>query len=501
MISGLVAKQGKHLTVLRKDVREPNQLLLGTGRIHVLTLIDECAHFIEFDDVFFSFNSTALLPETKDQTPPLNDDGDPITGLNLCMAVLQYSEQYGGSKKILVLGHTDTVGSDAENVTLSQLRAQVVYGLVAGEREAFKAAVDAPHIGDPQTKANRLIPDKNFILDWIADYTDWPCSLAENHHDHWAATKQFQLHYNEHGHEYGGSEQLEVDRDFGKQTWGAVFDIYQDHIARSLELSHAELAERQAALVYAAPQTKYTGCGEFHPLDAIGRDGIRSATNRRVEVTFFDPSEVPALECFAGGCAERQCELYDPLRFRRKPLPVSWKSLWKVGWDRPVDPARMGEPRDMILSAPKLEPGTEVTFNVAQEVGGMRSEVASVAAIAEVDGARAAFQAWFSPDAVLGASHVLASDEEFPIVRFHVTAITPERYVEGRRPLIYADTLEAQVQHDLVDADYVEAASCLVHSPWGVKQAEIDEDGLLVVERLPPGGVMITIDGDPYYPE
>ncbi|PRQ06193.1 hypothetical protein [Enhygromyxa salina] len=497
-------KAPNRVTISRKDAMAPTVLQLETGRQHVVTLLDSRVQFIEFDDVFFSFNSTALLPETKDHTPPLNEEGEPITGLNLCMAVLQYSAQYEGQKSLLILGHTDTVGSDAENVTLSQLRAQVVYGLVAGDRQAFEDAVDAPHIADKETKANRLIPDKNFILDWIADYTDWPCSLAENHNDHWAATKQLQVHYNEHGHEFGGSgEQLDVDRDFGRQTWGAVFDLYQDHIARTLELSHQELAARQAGLTWAAAQTKHTGCGEFHPLDQIGRDGIRSATNRRVEVTFFDPSEIPPLECFAGGCAERACELFDPTIIARKPLPISWKAVWKVGWDRPGDPARMGEPRDMILRAPKLADGSLVRFDVELEVQGKRVLVGSIEAVAENEGARASFVAWYQPDHVTWSEVTLGINEDFPAVSFHVNASAAEREVAGRRPLIYADTLQTQVQHGLVqaefDAEWVDPGECLIWSPWGAKRAEIDEDGLLTVERLPPGGVMVTIDDDPYY--
>lgn len=495
-----MAKHSNRLELLRKDASAPNSVLLATGRHHVLSLLNPKAQFVEFDDVFFSYNSTALLPETRDHTPPTNADGEPITGLNLCMAVLQYSEQFANDKPLLVLGHTDTVGSDDENVLLSQLRAQVVYGLVAGDRQAFMDAVDAPHIQDKQTKANRLVPDKNFILDWIADYTDWPCSLAENYNSHWAATEKFQSHYNDHGAAFGGSATLDVDGDFGPQTWGAVFDIYQDHIARTLEITHDELDQRQAALAWAADQTKHAGCGEFHPIDQVGIDGVRSASNRRVEVTFFDRSEIPQLECFAGGCAKQECALYDILQFRRDPLPISWKAVWKVGWDRPADPARMDEPRDIVLAAPKLADGTEVTFHVFQEVDGQRIEVAQLSALAENQGARAQFGAWFSPAAVTVDNQLLAADQEFPVVRFHVSALADGRTVEGRRPLIYGDTLEAQVDHELVDGDHVEPSECLIHSPWGTKQAQIDELGTILVERLPPGGVMITVDGDPYYP-
>lgn len=498
-LAGALAHEDVQIPYLRRF------LSLPVDAAHVVRLPPEQigAHYIEFDDVFFSFNSTALLPETKDNTPPTNAEGEPITGLNLVMAVLQYSEQFEGSKSLLINGHTDTVGSDADNVELAKLRAQVVYSLVTGERETFMAAVDAPHIASAETKAKILIPDKNFVLDWVADYTDWPCSLAENANDHWAATKQLQSHYNAHGAEFGGSAQLEVDRDFGNQTWGAVFDVYQDHIARTLELSHAQLRAKQDTLAWVAPQTKHTGCGEFHPLDAIGRDGFRSATNRRVEVTFFDPGEVPALECFAGGCAERRCELYDPHRFPRTPLPISWKALWKVAWDRPSEPARMGEFRDIILRAPKLADGSEVSFEVELEVHGQRSVIATLTADAEDQGARVSFGAWFDLEAVVHAPNILAVDEPYPEVRFHVRASTPEREVEGRRPLIYADTLDARVQHELVetelDAETVESAECLVYSPWGVKRALIDEYGVLLVEGLPPGGVMITIDGDPYF--
>lgn len=481
-------------------------LSLPVDELHTIRLPPEAmdAHYVEFDDVFFSFASTALLPETKDHTPPLNADGEPITGLGLCVAVLQYTEQFDGEKTLLILGHTDTVGSDEENVTLSQWRAQVVYGLVAGDRQAFMDAVDAPHLTDKQTKAKILIPDKNFVLDWVAQHTGWPCSLAENYNDHWAATNQLQEHYNEHGAEFGGSAQLDVDRDFGKQTWGAVFDIYQDHIARTLEISHDELRGRQAKIPWTQAQTKHAGCGESHPLDLIGRDGVRSATNRRAEAVFFDPGEAPALECFAGGCAGRACELFQNHLIQRAPLPLSWKSLWKVEWERVAEPARFGEVRDIVLKAPKLDDGATVTFVIEQDVNGKRTQVAELEAIAEGERARVSFGRWFDPEYVEPVPATLAVDEPFPTVRFHVRARTPEREVDGRRALIYADTLEAEIGHELVhaelSADHVDPATCLIHSPWGCKQAEIDEFGLLIVHELPPGGVLITIDEDPYFP-
>lgn len=495
---------GKHVTLRRRDATDPNVIKLGTGRTHVLTLLEPRGHFLEFDDVFFSFNSTALLPESKDHTP-VTPEGDPITGLNLCLAVLQYAEQFGGEKSLLVLGHTDTVGSDDENVTLSRLRAQVVHALIDGKREAFKEAVDAPHITDKQQKANTLIHDKNFVLDWIADYTDWPCSLKDNHNNHWAATKQLQASYNEHGSEYGGEgEQLDVDGDFGPLTWGAVFDVYQDYLARALEIDHAELRARQDALVYANAGTTFAGCGEFHPVARLG-DGMRSETNRRVEVNFFDLAEVPQLECFTGGCAGRACELYDPLRFRRTPLPPSWKYPWKVGWERPNEAATLGERRGIVLQAPKLAEGAEVTITVTLEVEGRRVVLASLPTLALAEAARVEFGGWYDPDTVQFAAQPLEPDQPFPIVRFHVSAQAEGRSVDGRRPLVYADRLEAEVQHELVqaefDAEHVEAAECLVYSPWGVKRAMIDDEGLLIVEGLPPGGVMVTIDGDPYFAE
>jgi hypothetical protein len=483
------------------------RLSLPVDRLHTIRLPPErmMAHYVEFDDVFFSFNSTALLPETKDHTPPNNADGEPITGIGLCVAVLQYTEQFDGQKSLLLLGHTDTVGSDDDNVTLAQLRAQVVYGLVAGDRQVFMDAVDAPHVKDKQQKAKVLFADKNFVLDWVAHETGWPCSLAENYNDHWTATKRLQESYNDHRDQVGGEATLTVDRDFGKQTWGAVFDVYQAHIARVLEIDRTELRARQAKIAWTAPQTKHAGCGEFHPLDLIGRDGVRSATNRRAEAVFFDPGEAPALECFAGGCAQRQCELFQRHLVERKPLPPSWKGLWKVGWDRATEPAKMGEVRDIILTAPKLADELPVTFEITMEVSGQRKLVATLEALSANQGARVSFGAWYQPDAVIGAGRVLALDEPFPVVRFHVKATADEREVEGRRALIYADTLEAEVQHTLVRAetaaDRVAPAECLINSPWGCKRAEIDELGMLIVPGLPPGGVFVTIDDDPYYPE
>ena len=54
-----------------------------------------------------------------------------------------------------------------------------------------------------------------------------------------------------------------------------------------------QLRSKRSLLSFLAEPT--LACGEHFPLQSVGIDGLRSATNRRVDFVFFDEGGFPSL--------------------------------------------------------------------------------------------------------------------------------------------------------------------------------------------------------------
>lgn len=97
---------------------------------------------------------------------------------------------------------------------------------------------------------------------------------------------------------YGGggtATAIPEDSDFGPKTWGAVFDLYQDSLAQLLATTFEKMSTYHSSLDsrWVEDANKAVPCGETFPKDCPELDEYESAVNRRVEVLFFDPAEVP----------------------------------------------------------------------------------------------------------------------------------------------------------------------------------------------------------------
>lgn len=314
---------------------------LSAGAMHTLQIAPLRTALIEVEDAHFHHDSAVLLPDFAGD-PNAVGTGGRTTGIAVLAACLLHARSHP-EQKLLSAGHTDTSGDDAYNIDLSQLRADNVVAALVGDKNAW---VDI-------AKRKHQIEDYQRILEWIAWLWGWPCSPGGIDGEHGSKTdtavEAFQ--------QLAGEElqrSISVDGDVGEQTWGAIFDIYMLVLADVLGVDAQGLAELQQAVKWADGGKKGVGCGESFPVEQRGVDGLKSATNRRVELLFFDPGEEPRLSCHAasGTCTKDRCDLYaagayqtvyipaPPLRL--DPVTISLQiteiaGLYKPGHSDPAD--------------------------------------------------------------------------------------------------------------------------------------------------------------------
>lgn len=293
-------------TVRRPDVGRTFHA--STGSLHVFQLGAMARHVVEMDDAHFNHDSAVMLPDFGPCSPN-EPPASRITGIAVLAAALDFAGDHP-DKKVLLSGHTDTSGPDDYNLSLSQKRADGVLAALTGDRDGWVRIADDHH----------KVEDYQQILRWVASMWGWPCDPGAVDGDHGsdtdAAVERFQRMASS-----AFERELSVDGDVGPQTWGAFFDAYMSMLADVMGLDAEGLSERQRALKFVEP--KAVGCGENFPVEGKGTQGLRSETNRRVEIVFFDPGEEPKLQCHArtGTCDPARCDLHAPLTYEPTYLP------------------------------------------------------------------------------------------------------------------------------------------------------------------------------------
>jgi outer membrane protein OmpA-like peptidoglycan-associated protein len=269
------------------------------------------AAVIEMEDAHFHFDSAVMLP-----VPPSaegdGDDADAITGIAVLATCLQFIAD-NPSSKLLVAGHTDTSGDAGYNLALSKLRADNVLHALVGNREEWTKVSDKKH----------QVRDVQLILKWAADEFDYPCDPGAVDGIEGPKTVQgiraFQETYNE---EF--EESIKVDGVLGLETWGAIFDLYMYELSDLMETDEDGLTEQQGKVKFVNDAHKSVGCGETHPIEERDNPDVRSATNRRVELLFFEPGHEPKLPCHPDvkQCIPGLCEIYTLKLFTFDFIPV-----------------------------------------------------------------------------------------------------------------------------------------------------------------------------------
>lgn len=263
-------------------------------------------------DALFRTNSAVVLPEGE--AP--GQEHAAVTGIGLFALALRFAEENPG-KKLFIAGHTDTTASVDFNQTLSEERAQCALAVLEGDRDAFVGLVDARH----------TVADYKQILSWCSkafadvEFDCDPGIVDDNAFTAIEPLKRFQAAYNRNKAAVGASSQpdLVVDGDIGPKTWGAMFDVYQFGLRDELGEDEDGLAELRDKLAFVDDERKALGFSEHHPVDQVGRDNVRSQSNRRVELMFFDTGEEPDLVL-----AESDpdvSELYLPAEYEHQTIP------------------------------------------------------------------------------------------------------------------------------------------------------------------------------------
>jgi len=295
-------------TINRRDTGRVGGL--RTGSLSTITARSFRGQMVEMEDVNFHHDSAVLLPDFGDSAPADgSEEQNRVTGLAVLYACYRQVREHP-EQKLLIAGHTDRSGSDAYNVTLSQLRGDnILYALLGARADWVDICLQKHKVEDYQQ-----------ILKWISYNWGWDCDPGPVNNVQNAETRQatrnFQIRYNS---EFSAS--ISESGYVGEATWGAFFDVYMRELVLIMGTTEAGLTEAQNSIEFVDDEHEAVGCGENFPITS----DYRSATDRRVELLFFDPGEEPEVECLSPieHCNPRTCEIYNSDIYDIQPVPVN----------------------------------------------------------------------------------------------------------------------------------------------------------------------------------
>lgn len=282
----------------------------STDARHRFVVSRRLGYIIEVEDAHFHHDSAVMLPDYDEREPGTRDGTeDRYSGLAVLAACYGHAQRFP-NHQILITGHTDSTGAASYNEQLSRLRAESVHAALLGKRDRWAELAAEKH----------QVEDYQRILVWISDTFGWECDPGEVDNQAGSATEgaveAFQAHYNS-----AFDQEIAEDGKVGPQTWRAFFDLYMLGLREMLKLDDAELGRLRQGLKFVSGDRPFVGCGEHHPIEEPRQDDYFSAKNRRVEVLFFDPREVPKLTCHGSkSCSPGACEIYNLRKFRFRHL-------------------------------------------------------------------------------------------------------------------------------------------------------------------------------------
>jgi hypothetical protein len=269
-----------------------------TTEIHEFDLKPFRGYILEVEDVHFHHDSAVLMPDYGDAPDPTR-----ITAIAILSAAYDQAKAHP-EQLLLDAGHTDTSGADDYNLKLSVQRADSVMAALMGDRAGWVSVATAKH----------KVEDYQQIVKWAAWTYGWDCDPGPvdnvDGSQTQAGIKGFKKNYNS-----TFSASLPVNGTVDAATWGAFFDVFMDQLKASMKVNDTEMSAARAALKFLDP--KRVGCGENFPIDAPRKQNYRSKINRRVELLFFDPDQVPEMDCHPGDkCTPLLCQVYNPKMYR-----------------------------------------------------------------------------------------------------------------------------------------------------------------------------------------
>jgi len=188
--------------------------------------------------------------------------------------VFRFAEAHPGLK-VLIVGHTDTVGGSGVNLKLSDKRAENVLRFLQGDRD-----------GGVKTCEHSQVRDVQLVLDWAARAFGFQSHPGPVDNVLGPRTERAQDRFRRsYNFEFTGH--LKYGVPWSASDWKAVYDLYDETVARYLGVVDGSgLHGKRAALSFCSPAT--LACGESWPIAGVGIDNLRSQTNRRVDVMFVE---------------------------------------------------------------------------------------------------------------------------------------------------------------------------------------------------------------------
>jgi len=270
---------------------------------------------LPIEHAHFRTASAVMLPEGG---APAQDGKAALTSVGALATILRFNEERPGHR-LLVAGHTDSVGSDKDNDKLSELRAEAVFAILRGGDEqrgrfveiaqetgtvedwkqilkwstsAFSAPLEPLTLEDEDEEAETPAEADTGTLNFSgAD----PGVIDNNASSGIEAARAFQTAYNGNLKPLGDKSEISVDGAVGKQTWGAIYDLYQYNMAEELGESRKSMDELRDQLAFLPDTEAFIGFGEAHPIDGAANNTASNA-NRRVELLLFEDGHDPDLE-------------------------------------------------------------------------------------------------------------------------------------------------------------------------------------------------------------
>ncbi|MBN1130337.1 MAG: peptidoglycan-binding protein, partial [Chitinispirillaceae bacterium] len=254
--------------------------------------------FVEIPDILFH-HGTAV--------PCLDSSGALLGAL---VTTLDFARS-NPDKEVILFGHTDTSGDPSYNFDLSQWRAEGIKALLDNDVNTWLDVIDLAS----------KVEDYQATLKALATAHGWPCDPGAVDNNSGpktkTAVKAFQEQYNTRK-----SGSLKPDGVMGPKTWSALFAVMRDLLNAAWTAHTKEPA--LPALTYGHNGKGIYPCGESFPIEAADKDNYKSATNRRVEITFFDKGTAPELKAPADKkkVEKQEAPVYDGEKTERKVIPV-----------------------------------------------------------------------------------------------------------------------------------------------------------------------------------
>ena len=290
---------------------------------------------LDCKQVRFNFDSHVMLPH----------------GLEVIADAYRHLDATPGLK-LLVVGHTDTMGSRTYNETLSAARAHNVASLMKGGMAPFMFSGSDPERADADTQdyiarypTRQMCPVRTVkddvrdptlvqILRWISaqfgDIAPWAFPDFKSGPVNWGGpVGQKALGSLLAGAvKLGGTSTTLQPRPtyaVDKSTFMAIEYFYRARLAEMLGLgrSLSALAAPMSKVSWAIEEQPSLGCGENHPKVKPNQDNFKCYDNRRVEVLFFPAEKAPTpvdLTPKSLGNDKKAYPLYDVTRFKFVPL-------------------------------------------------------------------------------------------------------------------------------------------------------------------------------------